>query len=103
MQFFRTIVAKLLYIAKRGRPKCLVDILFLTTRVHDIDGDDMGKLKRVLGYLRATSKLGIVLRVGGIMTVRAFIDVSYGVHQDSEKSHTGCAIVLGEAGVLSAR
>ena len=44
-----------------------------------------------------------MLRVGGIMTVRAFIDASYGVHQASEKSHTGCAIVLGEAGVLSAR
>jgi hypothetical protein len=37
------------------------------------------------------------------MTVRAFIDASYGVHQASGKSHTGCAIVLGEAGVLSAR
>jgi hypothetical protein len=103
VQFFRTFVAKLLYIAKRVRPECLVAVAFLTTRVHAVDEDDMGKLKRVLGYLRATSNRGIVLRVGGIMTVRAFIDASYGVHQASGKSHTGCAIVLGEAGVLSAR
>jgi hypothetical protein len=37
------------------------------------------------------------------MTVRAFIDASYGVHASSGKFYTGCAIVLGEAGVLSAR
>jgi len=35
------------------------------------------------------------------MTIRAFIDASYGVHQSIEKSYTGCAVVLGEAGVLS--
>ena len=63
----------------------------------------MGKLKRVLGYLRATSNRGIVLRVGGIMTVRALIDAFYGVHQASKKSHAGFVIVLGEAGVLSDR
>ena len=103
VQFFRTFVAKLLYLAKRVRPECLVAVAFLTTRVHDVDADDMGKLKRLLGYLRATPNRGVVLRVGNIMTVRAFIDASYGVHASSGKSHTGCAIVLGEAGVLSAR
>ncbi len=71
VQFFRTFVAKLLYIAKIVRPECLVSVAFLTTRVHVVDEDDMRKLKRVLGYLRATTNHGIVLRVGGIMTVRA--------------------------------
>ena len=103
VQFFRTFVAKLLYLAKRVRPECLVAVAFLTTRVHDVDADDMAKLKRLLGYLRATPNRGIVLRVGDNMTVRAFIDASYGAHQSSGKSHTGCAIVLGEAGVISAR
>jgi hypothetical protein len=37
------------------------------------------------------------------MNVRTFIDTSYGMHQASEKLHTGFAIFLGEAGVLSAR
>ena len=69
---------------------------FLTTRVHNVDDDNMGKLKRVLGYLRATSSRGIVRRVWGIIDIRDFIDASYGVHQASGKSHTGCAIVLGE-------
>ncbi len=75
----------------------------MATRVHAVDEDDIGKLKHVFGYLRATSNRGIVLDVWGIMTVRAFIDASYGVHQVSGKSHTGCAIVLDEVGVMSAR
>ena len=74
----------------------------MNTRVHAVYEDVMGKLKCVLGYLRATSNRGIVLCVGGIMVVHAFIDSSYGLHQASEKSHTDCAIALGEAGVISA-
>ncbi len=64
VQFFRTFVAKLVYIVKIVRPECLVAVAFLITRVHAADEDDMGKLKRVLGYLRDTSNRGIVLRVG---------------------------------------
>ncbi len=37
------------------------------------------------------------------MNVCAYIDASYGVHKISGKSHTGCAIVLGDAGVIAAR
>ena len=75
---------------------------FITTSVHNVDADDMDKLRHLLDYLSATQNRGIVLRVGDIMTVRAFTDASYGVHQSSVKSNTGCAIVLGEARVMSA-
>ncbi len=85
------------------RPECLVAVAFLTTRVHDVDVNDKNKLRRILGYLHATKKRDIVLHVGDNMTVRAFIDASYGVHKSSGKPHTGCAIVLGEAVVFSAR
>jgi hypothetical protein len=71
--------------------------------VHNVDADDMNKLRRLLGYLRATKNRGIVLRVGDNMTVCALIDASYGVHQSSGKSHTGCVIVFGDAWGLSAR
>ena len=37
------------------------------------------------------------------MTVKAYIDAAYGVHQDSGKSHTGCVIVLGAGGPLLAK
>ena len=70
---------------------------------HGVDENDIEELKRVRGYLRATSNCGIVLRLEDNMTVRAFINASYGVHQASGKSHTGRAIFLGKAWVLSAR
>jgi hypothetical protein len=94
VHFVRTFVAKLLYIGITVRPECLVAVAFLTTRAHDVDEDDMGKLKRVLGYLHATSNRGIVIRAGDNIIVRAFIDATYGVHQANGKSYTDCAIVL---------
>ena len=101
--FFHTYVMKILYLAKRVRPECLTAVSFLTTRVHDCDIDDMAKLKRLLGYLLGTRDRGIILRIGEHMAVRAFIDAAYGVHTSSGKSHTGCAIVLGDAGALSCK
>lgn len=98
--WFHTYVAKLLYLAKRVRPECLTAVAFLTTRVALCDIDDLAKLRRLLGYIRLTRDRGIILRIGDEMVVRAYIDAAYGVHQDSGKSHTGCAIVLGEAGPL---
>lgn len=95
---FHSLVAKLLYLAKRVRADCLTAIAFLTTRVQACDIDDVAKLNRVLAYLRGTRDRGIVLRVGPTLVVRAYIDAAYGVHQSSGKSHTGCVIMLGEAG-----
>ena len=78
--YFRTFVAKLLYLAKRVRPECLVADAFFTTRVNDVDIGDIAKLHRLLGYLRASQHRCIVLRVGNYIIVRAYIDASYGVH-----------------------
>ena len=68
-----------------------------------MDIDDITKLHRLLGCLRASQQRGIVLRIGDNLIVRAYIDASYGVHQSIVKSHTGCAIVIDEVGVLTAR
>ncbi len=97
VQFFRTFIVKLFYIAKRVRPEYPIAVTFLTAWVHDVD--DMKKLRHLLDYLRTTKNRGIVLRVGDKMTVRAFINASYRVHQSSGKSHTGCHTVLGGARV----
>ena len=32
-----------------------------------------------------------------------YIDAAHGVHNDSGRSHTGCAIVVGEAGPVDAK
>jgi hypothetical protein len=93
----------MMYLAKILKPECLTAAAFLTTRAHCVDTEDLAKLKRLLGYLRATQHREIMLRIGDNMTIRAYINASYGIYQGSEKSHIGCAIVVGDAGVLSAR
>ena len=94
-KWFHTHVAKILYLAKRVKPECLTAVAFLSTRVTVADIDDLAKLRRLLEYIKHTRTRGIVLRIGPTMIVRAYIDAAYGAHQDSGKSHTGCAIVLG--------
>ena len=98
--YFRTYVAKLLYVAKRVRPEILAAVSFLTTRALVCDADDLAKLHRVLGYVKKTRDRGIVLRIGEFISVEAYIDAAYGVHTSSGKSHTGCAIVLGNGPVF---
>jgi hypothetical protein len=92
----------MLYLAKI-RPECLTVMAFLSTRVNVCSIDDLAKLRRLLGYIRHTRTRGKVLRIGRTMVVKAFIDAAYEVHQDSGKSHTGCAIVLGESGPIFAK
>ena len=102
-QFFHTHVAKMLYLAKRVKPECLAAVAFLSTRVTMSDEDDMNKLMRLLGYVLGMHQTGITLKIGDVMSVNVFIDAAYGVHSDSGKSHTGCAIVLEEGGPLYAK
>ena len=42
----------------------------------------------------------VVRKIEDTMTVKANIDAAYRVHQNTGKSHTGCAIVLGNEGPL---
>ena len=51
---FHTLVAKGLYLCKRGRPDIQTAIAFLSTRVTKPDKDDWKKLKRVISYLNST-------------------------------------------------
>jgi hypothetical protein len=99
-QYFHSYVARLMYLAKRVRPECMTAISFLATRINECDEDDMKKLVRVIAYIRGTRDMGITLRVGASMSVEAYIDAAYGVHTKSGKSHTGCAIVIGDAGTV---
>ena len=98
-KFFRSFVAKILYVAKRVKPECLTAVSFLSTRVNCCDTDDLTKLDRLLGYVLASRDRGIVLRVGGSVEVKGYIDASYGVHRDA-RSHTGAVIVIGDAGPI---
>jgi hypothetical protein len=51
---FHSVVAKLLYLGKCGRPDILLPVQYLCTRVKAPSMDDEKKLERVLGYLKLT-------------------------------------------------
>lgn len=93
---FHSMVAKLLYLAKRARPDLLQAISFLTTRVEKATKSDCGKLFRVLRYLKGTKELGISFKFKGKkgLDVRACADAAFGVHVDG-KSHSGLVIAIG--------
>jgi histone deacetylase 1/2 len=96
---FHSRVAKLLYLAKRVRPDILCAVSFLSTRVRNPTEQDVAKLDRVLKYISGTKELGLVLEIGEKLTVRSFVDASFGVHSDY-KGHTGGMIVLGKSALV---
>jgi hypothetical protein len=92
-EIFHTITAKLLYLAKRGRPDILTAVAYLTTRVQIPTEKDFLKLERCLKYLNGSRD--IAMRLSGIDDVHASIDASHGVHHDC-KGHTGTEITIGK-------
>lgn len=96
-------IMKVMFIAKRVNPECLLPVSFLATRVHSVDIDDVAKTRRVVKYMRKVRDIGIVLRVGATLQVRTYIDASYAVHRDSGKSHTGYVTTLGDGGPVDCR
>lgn len=97
---FHTLVAKLMYLAKRVRPDLLCSVMYLATRVKAPTAQDLKKLNRVVKYLNSTRELGIVLIASSEISVTAFIDASYGVHMDA-KSHSGIYITLGSGPIFA--
>ena len=98
--WFHSLIASVLYVAKRTKPECLVTVSALATKVHSCDSDDVDKAIRLVKYIRGTKDSGIVLRPGvtGIR-VHLYVDASYGVHAD-RRSHTGSCVVIGDVGAV---
>ena len=48
---FHSLVAKILYLAKRTKPECLTAVSFLATRVTKCTADDEEKLHRLVRYI----------------------------------------------------
>ena len=93
-KLFHSIVAKFLYLGKRVRPELLTAILFLSRRINAATEQDMKKLYRLIKYLRGTNTMGITLQADNYISIYAYVDASYGVHDDL-RSQTGCVIGLG--------
>jgi ATP-dependent protease HslVU (ClpYQ) peptidase subunit len=99
-EYFHSLTAKLLYLAKRVRPDILTAVSVLVKRVTKPTVDDMAKLERVVRYIRGTQHLGIVLQADINLSVYGYIDASYGVHADL-KSHSGSVIGIGKGPIYA--
>jgi hypothetical protein len=76
-KMFHTLVSKLLYLAKRGRPDIMFAISFLCTRVWNPDVDDHRKLRQVVKYLRKTPDLVLTLECNNLHNMMCWVDASY--------------------------
>ena len=94
--YFHSMIARLLYLAKRTRLEILTAISWLSSRVQSPTEDDMKKLNQVLGYLSKFPKRTLRYLRGGKLILECFIDASFGVHPD-RTSRTGVLAMLAGA------
>jgi hypothetical protein len=93
--WFHTVMAKLLYLAKRARPDILMVISFLCTRVTQPTVEDLKKLMNLLGYLHATRDKVLIIVKQQHHHIELYVDATYGLHEKGE-SHTGVIILFGQ-------
>ncbi|GAX20129.1 hypothetical protein FisN_17Lu131 [Fistulifera solaris] len=96
---FRSVVAKLLYIAVRARMDILLPVSFLCTRVTKSTKQDQNKLKRVLEYVKGTLELTYTMGADSLNKMRSWVDAAFAVHPDM-KSHTGGITSFGRGGLV---
>ncbi len=64
------------------------------------DKDDWDKVKRVLGYLKGTLYMPLILLADLLMLSRWWVDAAYAVH-DNYWGHTGAGMSFGQGMALS--
>ena len=96
-QAFHRAVAQLLFTGIQCRKDSQTAIDFLTTRVRKPDEDDWKKLRRLLGQLKRTIKLPLILRTDRVNVLKWWVDVSYAAHDDM-RGHTGGTMSMGKYG-----
>ena len=73
------------------------EIAFLTTRVRNPEKDKWKKLRRLLGYLKQTIKLPLILQADGVNVIKWWVDASYAAHENME-GHTVGTMSMGKGG-----
>jgi hypothetical protein len=68
--------------------------------VRSLDKDDWGKVKRVLGYLKGTLHMSLILLADLLTLSQWWIDAVYAVHNDCWR-HTGVGMSFGQGMALS--
>ena len=75
-------MVQLLFTGIRCRKDEQTEIAFLTTRVRKTDEDNWKKLRRLLGYLKRTIKLPLILRDYWVNVLKWWVDASYAAHEN---------------------
>ena len=79
----------------RCRKDAQTAIYFLTKRVRKPDEDGWKKLRRLLGYLKRTIKLLLILRADGVNVLKWWVDASYAAHAYM-RGHIGGTMSMGK-------
>jgi hypothetical protein len=87
-EVFHSMVAKMLFSAKRVRPDILTAVAFLTTRVQQPSELDWKKMEHIKGYVKGTKNRKLTLAIKGEIQLKFAGDSAFDVHKES-KSHSG--------------
>ncbi len=97
---FHHVAAQMLFLSARARRNIQLCTAFLTTPVKSPDKDDWGKQKRLLGYLKGTLHMPLVLLADSLTLSCWWMDAAYAVHNNM-KGHTGAGMSFGQGMALS--
>jgi hypothetical protein len=97
---FHHAAAQLLFLSARARQDIQPATAFLTTRVRCPDEDNWGKVKRLLGYLKGTLHMPLVLSADLLTLSRWWVDAAYAIHHDS-RGHTGAGMSFKQGMAMS--
>ncbi len=98
---FHHATAQSLFLSARARRDIQPCTVFLTTHVKSPDKGDWGKLKRLLGYLKGTLHMQLVLLADSLtLSCWWVLDAAYAVHSNM-KGHMGAEMSFGQGMALS--
>jgi hypothetical protein len=98
-EIFHSVVAKLLYVSKRGRLYIQLAVAFQCTRVSCSTGEDWKKLQRVLEYINGSLDKFLTIGADNISIMKTWVDASAAVH-DKMQSQTGGNISFGREAIM---
>lgn len=92
---YQSLIGCLLYISVNSRPDITASVSILAQRVSTPRQEDWHELKRVVRYLKATSKLRLVLGdTHNANKVIGYADASWAEHYSDRKSNSGYVFIV---------
>ena len=96
---YHTTVAKVLWISQRSRPDIQLATGFHCTRVKDPKEHDWNKLGYLMGYIKKTRFLPLIISMNEEGTL-IYIDGAHAVHTDA-RGHSGLILTQGKGAMIS--